>query len=65
MQLTKALSFANDFVPGSESLGKLSDILPAEFINQCKELAGMETIHKRQLPLDMMAWFVLGIALYA
>jgi len=35
MQLTKALSLANDFVLDSESLGKLSDILPAEFINQC------------------------------
>ncbi|WP_375322849.1 hypothetical protein [Aliivibrio logei] len=35
MQLTKALTLANDFVPDSDSLGKLSDILPPEFINQC------------------------------
>lgn len=64
MQLTKALSLANDFVPDSESLGKLSDILPAEFINQCLEQAGMATIRKRRLPLDMMVWVVLGMAFY-
>lgn len=64
MQLTKALSFANDFVPDSESLGKLSDILPPEFINQCLEEAGIATIRKRRLPLDMMVWVVLGMAFY-
>ncbi|MCX2793271.1 transposase domain-containing protein, partial [Vibrio sp. Sgm 5] len=64
MQLTKALSLANDFVPDSESLGKLSDILPTEFINQCLEQAGIATIRKRRLPLDMMVWVVLGMAFY-
>ncbi|MGF1906047.1 transposase domain-containing protein, partial [Aliivibrio salmonicida] len=53
MQLTKALTLANGFVPDSESLGKLSDILPPEFINQCLEEAGIATIRKRRLPLDM------------
>ncbi|WP_023603053.1 IS4 family transposase [Aliivibrio logei] len=64
MQLTKALTLANGFVPDSESLGKLSDILPPEFINQCLEEAGIATIRKRRLPLDMMVWVVLGMAFY-
>ncbi|PQJ84093.1 transposase domain-containing protein, partial [Aliivibrio sifiae] len=64
MQLTKALTLANDFVPDSDSLGKLSDILPPEFINQCLEEAGIATIRKRRLPLDMMIWVVLGMAFY-
>jgi hypothetical protein len=64
MELAKALSLANGFVPDSESLGKLSDILPTEFIEQCLEEAGVATIRKRRLPLDMVVWSVLGMAFY-
>jgi len=64
MQLTTALSFANNFVPDSESLGRLSDILPPDFINQCIEESGTATIRKRRLPLDMVVWVVLGMAFY-
>lgn len=64
MQLTKALSLANSFVPDSESLGKLSDILLPDFIDQCLQEAGVATIRKRRLPLDMVIWAVLGMAFY-
>ena len=64
MQLTKALSLAHGFVPDSDSLGRLSDILPSEFINQCLEESGVATIRKRRLPLDMVLWSVLGMAFY-
>lgn len=64
MQLTKALSLANGFVPDSESLGKLSDILSTDFIDQCLMEAGVATIRKRRLPLDMVLWTVLGMAFY-
>lgn len=64
MQLTKALSLANGFVPDSDSLGKLSDILSPDFIDQCLQEAGVATIRKRRLPLDMVIWTVLGMAFY-
>ena len=64
MQLTTALSLANGFAPNSEGLGQLSDFLCPEFIKQCAETAGVATIRKRRLPVEMAVWTVICMSLY-
>lgn len=64
MQFTTALLLANNYAPNTEQLGKLSDILSPDFINQCLETSGVATIRKRCIPLDMAVWPVIAISLY-
>lgn len=64
MQLTTALALANGYAPNTEELGKLSDILSPDFLAQCFAKAGVATIRRRRLPLDMAIWVVLGMSLY-
>ena len=64
MQLTTALALANGYAPNTEALGKLSDILSPDFLEQCFAKAGVATIRRRRLPLDMAIWAVLGMSLY-
>lgn len=64
MQLTTALSLANGYAPNTEELGKLSDILCPDFINQCLETSGVATIRKRRIPLDMAVWTVIAMSMY-
>ncbi|MCU8147180.1 IS4-like element ISVvu2 family transposase [Vibrio vulnificus] len=64
MQLTTALTLANCYAPNTEQLGKLSDILCPDFINQCLEASGVATIRKRRIPLDMAVWAVVAMSLY-
>lgn len=64
MQLTTALSLANGYAPNTEQLGKLSDILCPDFINQCIESTGIATVRKRRIPLDMAVWSVIAMSLY-
>ena len=64
MQLTTALTLANRYAPNTEQLGKLSDILCPDFINQCLETSGVATIRKRRIPLDMAVWSVIAMSLY-
>jgi hypothetical protein len=64
LQLTTALSLANGYAPNTEQLGKLSDILCPDFINQCLETTGVATVRKRRIPLDMAVWSVIAMSLY-
>ncbi|WP_077340384.1 IS4 family transposase [Pseudocolwellia agarivorans] len=64
MQLTTALSLANGYAPNSEGLGQLSDFLCPEFIKQCAETAGVATIRKRRLPVEMAVWTVICMSFY-
>ncbi|MBD1391436.1 IS4 family transposase [Neiella sp. HB171785] len=64
MQLTTALAMANGYAPNTEELGKLSDILCPDFINQCLETSGVATVRKRRIPLDMAVWTVIAMSLY-
>lgn len=64
MQLTTALSLANGCAPNSEGLGQLSDFLCPEFIKQCAETAGIATIRRRRLPVEMAVWTVICMSLY-
>ena len=64
MQLTSALAMANGFAPNTEDLGRLSDILCTDFISQCLETAGVATIRKRRIPLELAVWSVIAMSLY-
>lgn len=64
MQLTTALAMANGYAPNTDELGKLSDILCPDFINQCLEATGVATVRKRRIPLDMAVWTVIAMSLY-
>lgn len=64
MQLATALALANGYVANTEALVKLSDILSPGFLAQCLAKAGVATIRRRRLPLDMAIWAVLGMSFY-
>lgn len=62
MFLSQALDRVYQFSP--EQFNALSDVLSPELIAQCLEQSGTVTLRKRRLPLEMMVWSVVGMALY-
>lgn len=47
-----------------EDFSSLSEVLSPELIDTCLEEAGVATLRKRRLPLDMVVWAVVGMALF-
>ncbi len=64
MQLTTAFLLPTAMPPNSEGLGQLSDFLCPDFINQCAEIAGVATIRRRRLPVEMAVWTVICMSFY-
>ncbi len=62
MFLSQALDRVYQFTP--EQFNALSDVLSPELIEQCLQESGTVTLRKRRLPLEMMVWSVVGMALY-
>lgn len=62
MFLSQALDRIHHFSP--EQFNALSDVLSPELIEQCLHESGTVTLRKRRLPLEMMVWSVVGMALY-
>ena len=62
MFLSQALDRVYQFSP--EQFNALSDVLSPELIEQCLQASGTVTLRKRRLPLEMMVWSVVGMALY-
>lgn len=62
MFLSQALDRIYQFSP--EQFSALSDVLNPELIEQCLQESGTVTLRKRRLPLEMMVWSVVGMALY-
>ncbi len=62
MFLNQALDSIQQFTP--EQFDSLSEILTPELIAQCLENSGTVTLRKRRLPMEMMIWSVVGMALY-
>ncbi|GLT17810.1 hypothetical protein GCM10007938_15880 [Vibrio zhanjiangensis] len=42
----------------------LADLLPIEFMNNAYELTDTATLRKRKLILELMAWLLVGMAIY-
>ena len=47
-----------------DDFSSLSELLSPELIDTCLEEAGVATLRKRRLPLDMVVWAIVGMALF-
>jgi IS4 transposase len=62
MFLSQALDRLHTFTP--ESFNSLADVLSPELISTCLENTGTVTLRRRRLPMEMMIWCLVGMALY-
>lgn len=62
MFLSQALERLHRFCP--EQFGSLADVLSPELIAECLQNSGTVTVRKRRLPMEMMVWSVVGMALF-
>jgi len=62
MFLSQALDRIHTFSP--EQFSSLSEVLSPELIEQCLQRSGTVTLRKRRLPMEMMIWSVVGMALF-
>jgi IS4 transposase len=62
MFLSQALDRIHAFSP--EQFSSLSEVLSPELLSECLQRSGTVTVRKRRLPLEMMVWSVVGMALY-
>lgn len=62
MFLSQALDHIHTFSP--KQFGALSEVLSPELLSECLQKSGTVTLRKRRLPLEMMVWSVVGMALY-
>src|SRR3990167_2144027 len=62
MFLSQALERPQAFSP--EQFGSLADVLSPELIAECLQNNGTVTLRKRRLPMEMMIWSVVGMALF-
>lgn len=47
-----------------EHFSSLADVLSPELIDECLAHAGVATLRKRRLPLEMVVWSIVGMALF-
>ncbi|HSH57592.1 MAG TPA: transposase domain-containing protein [Halomonas sp.] len=47
-----------------DDFSSFSEVLSPDLIDTCLEEAGVATLHKRRLPLDMVVQAVVGMALF-
>ncbi|MBY4679102.1 transposase domain-containing protein, partial [Marinobacterium arenosum] len=47
-----------------DQFASLSEVLSPELIEQCLHESGTVTLRERRLPLEMMVWSVVGMALF-
>ena len=62
MFLSQVLERIHAFSP--EQFSTLSEVLSPELLSACLQQSGTVTVRKRRLPLEMMVWSVVGMALY-
>lgn len=62
MFLSQALDRLQAFSP--EQFSALADVLSPELIEECLQETGAVTLRKRRLPLELMVWSVVGMALF-
>ena len=62
MFLSQALDRIHSFSP--EPFDSLAEVLSPELLSECLQKSGAVTVRKRRLPLEMMVWSVVGMALY-
>ncbi|WP_432399622.1 IS4 family transposase [Pantoea allii] len=63
MELSQALGIIHTTSP--ERARSLSDLIPAELIQQALTLTDTVTLRKRKLPLESMIWLVVGMSVFS
>lgn len=64
MRLARALELTHNFVSTPNSLEGLDSLLDPTLVEQALEQAGVATLRKRRLPLEMMLWCVISMAFF-
>ncbi len=62
MHFSQAVDAISHVTP--EQFAALSEVLSPELIEQCLYESGTVTLRKRRLPLEMMVWSIVGMALF-
>jgi putative transposase len=62
MFLSQALDRLYAFSP--EQFSSLAEVLSPELIAQCLQETGTVTLRRRRLPMEMMIWSLVGMALF-
>lgn len=63
MHIGQALDLVSRYDSLRNPLASLGDYLDPELISRCLEESGTVTLRKRRLPLEMMVWCIVGMAL--
>ena len=63
MRISQALDLVSCYDSTRNPLTSLGDFLDPELISRCLAEAGTVTLRKRRLPLEMMVWCIVGMAL--
>lgn len=64
MRLARALELTHNIVSTPNSLEGLDSLLDPSLVEQALEQAGVATLRKRRLPLEMMLWCVISMAFF-
>lgn len=64
MRLSHALALLHDYPTAHDASSSLGSLLDPAVVKQAMEKAGVATLRKRRLPLEMMLWCVIGLALF-
>lgn len=62
MHFSQAVDIISRVSP--DQFSALAEVLSPELIEQCLHEAGTVTLRKRRLPLEMMVWSIVGMALF-
>lgn len=62
MFLSQDLDYLSNY--SAEAFQSLSEYLSPDLLTQCLEKQGVATIRKRRLPVEMVVWVIVGMALF-
>ncbi len=64
MRLARALELTHNIASTPKSIERLDSLLDPALVEQALEQAGVATLRKRRLPLEMMLWGVISMAFF-
>lgn len=63
MRISQAIDLVSRYDSTRNPLTSLGDFLDPELIARCLAESGVVTLCKRRLPIEMMVWCIVGMAL--
>ena len=64
MRLARALELTHNIASTPQSIEGLDSLLDPSLVEPALEQAGVATLRKRRLPLEMMLWCVISMAFF-